>query len=137
MKNLVILLIILLNSFSVKSQTSSDSTKLSNNEIRTLLQIGDEWKRLSKEVVLLNDRNIILYEKIFVRDTLIASQKKAIAGYENVVTGYQQSEANLIQQRLNLQKEIKIITKRARRNNTKTFIASFAAIAASVLYFLK
>lgn len=101
------------------------------------MQIGDEWKRLSKEVVLLNDRNIILYEKIFVRDTLIAAQKKAITGYESVIAGYQQSEANLIQQRMNLQKEIKAITRQARRNNTKTFIASFAAIAASVLYFLK
>ncbi|MCO5285225.1 MAG: hypothetical protein M9898_02285 [Chitinophagaceae bacterium] len=110
---------------------------MANADIKVLLKIGDDWKRLTEEVILMNDRNIILYEKIFVRDTLIASQKKAIAGYENVVTGYQQSEANLIQQRLNLQKEIKIITKRARRNNTKTFIASFAAIAASVLYFLK
>lgn len=93
-----------------------------------MLKIGDDWKRLSKEVVLLNDRNIILYEKIFVRDTLIASQKKAIAGYENVVTGYQQSEANLIQQRTNLEKAVKDLNKKIKKQKTKTFITSMAGI---------
>ncbi|MCZ2397113.1 MAG: hypothetical protein LC100_11290 [Chitinophagales bacterium] len=128
MKNLVILLIIILSNFSAKSQSSSDSTKLANNEIKTLLQIGDEWKRLSKEVVLLNDRSIILYEKIFVRDSLIASQKKAIEGYESVITGYQKSESNLIQQRTNLEKAVKDLNKKMKRQKTKTFITSLAGI---------
>lgn len=102
-----------------------------------MLQIGDEWKRLSKEVVLLTDRNIILYEKIELRDSLIAKMKVNINGYENVIEGYKKSEANLLMQRDNFSEEIKSLTKKIKVQKTKTFIVALVGIVGMVTLLLK
>lgn len=128
MRNLVILAIIILCSFRVQSQTLSDSTRLANADIKVLLKIGDDWKRLSEEVILMNDRNIILQEKIFLRDSVITTQAEALSKYESIITGYQKSESNLIQQRTNLEKAVKDLNKKMKRQKTKTFITSLAGI---------
>ena len=137
MRNLVILAIIILCSFKAQCQISSDSTRLSNADIKVLLKIGDDWKRLSEEVILMNDRNIILQEKIFLRDSVITTQAEALSKYESIITGYQKSESNLIQQRTNLEKELKKITRKAKWNNTKSFIGAVGIVVVGTLYLLK
>ena len=137
MKNLVILLIIILSSFRAQSQTSSDSTKLANADIKVLLKIGDDWKRLSEEVILLNDRNVILYEKIFLRDSVITTQANSLSKYESVIAGHQRSEANLIAQRKNLELALKKMTRKAKWNNTKSFIGGAGIVIVGALYLLK
>lgn len=93
-----------------------------------MLKIGDDWKRLTEEVILMNDRNIILQEKIFLRDSVITTQAEALSKYESIITGYQKSESNLIQQRTNLEKAVKDLNKKMKRQKTKTFITSLAGV---------
>lgn len=47
---------------------------------------------------------------------------------DKVIEDYVRSEANLIQQRTNLEKAVKDLNKKMKRQKTKTFITSLAGI---------
>ena len=138
MRNLVIIAILILYSCSAQCQTLSDSTKLSNKDINVLLQISDDRNKLEREVANLSERADILSNRIKELNDELAKKRTIINGYEVVIIGYQKSENDLIEQRTNLEKELKKITRKLKWAKTKLFIfAGVVVTGAAALLIIK
>lgn len=121
---LLIVLIIILSSFNVQSQTRQDSTALANKDIKSLLAAFDEWKYLKPENRLLNDRVMLLQKKINVKDSIIDTLNYVNDLNGKVILEYAKSEKNLIDQRMNLENEISLLSRKLKRQKKKTFLTS-------------
>lgn len=127
-----IIAIIILSGFNVRSQTRQDSTVLANKDIKSLLSAFDEWKYLKPENALLNNRVQLLQQKIVVKDSTIDNLIFINQMDGLIIKDYIVSEKNLIEQRTNLENNIKQLTKKIKRQKTKTFITSLAGIVGIV-----
>lgn len=121
---LLIVLILILSSFNVQSQTRQDSTALANKDIKSLLAAFDEWKYLKPENRLLNDRVVLLQKKINVKDSIIDTLNYVNDLNGKVILEYAKSEKNLIDQRMNLENEISLLSRKLKRQKKKTFLTS-------------
>lgn len=123
-RKLLIVLILILSSFNVLSQTQQDSTALANKDIKSLLAAFDEWKYLKPENRLLNDRVVLLQKKINVKDSIIDTLNYVNDLNGKVILEYAKSEKNLIDQRMNLENEISLLSRKLKRQKKKTFLTS-------------
>ena len=106
------------------SQTRQDSTALANKDIKSLLAAFDEWKYLKPENRLLNDRVVLLQKKINVKDSIIDTLNYVNDLNGKVILEYAKSEKNLIDQRMNLENEISLLSRKLKRQKKKTFLTS-------------
>lgn len=106
------------------SQTQQDSTALANKDIKSLLAAFDEWKYLKPENRLLNDRVVLLQKKINVKDSIIDTLNYVNDLNGKVILEYAKSEKNLIDQRMNLENEISLLSRKLKRQKKKTFLTS-------------
>lgn len=108
----------------MQSQTRQDSTALANKDIKSLLAAFDEWKYLKPENRLLNDRVVLLQKKINVKDSIIDTLNYVNDLNGKVILEYAKSEKNLIDQRMNLENEISLLSRKLKRQKKKTFLTS-------------
>lgn len=74
---------------SANSQTSKDSTKLPNSQLRIALKLIEEGKYCSKERDLLQKQNDILYQRLDQKDTTIAIQDRRLAVRDQIESTYE------------------------------------------------
>lgn len=110
------------------SQSLPDSTKIPNSQLRIALQLAERGRQCEQELLLVKHQTDVLYDKLSVKDSIIYQYKGALQMQDKVIEDYVRSEANLIQQRTNLEKAVKSLNKKIKRQKTKTFITSLAGI---------
>lgn len=114
--------------FSAHTQSLPDSTKIPNSQLRIALQLAERGRQCEQELLLVRHQTDVLYAKLSVKDSIIYQYKVAMQMQDKVIEDYVSSEANLIQQRTNLEKAVKDLNKKMKRQKTKTFITSMAGI---------
>ncbi len=128
MRKLMLSIIIILLTFSVHSQSLPDSTKIPNSHLRIALKLVAQGRQCEQELLLVRHQTDVLYDKLSVKDSIIYQYKVAMQMQDKVIEDYVSSEANLIQQRTNLEKAVKDLNKKMKRQKTKMFITSLAGV---------
>ena len=128
MKKLSLMAITILLTCSVHSQKLPDSTAIPNAQLRLALQLIEQGKQCAEELALQRTANDLLYQKIAVKDSTIYQYKSSMQMQDKVIEDYVKSEANLTEQRKNLERLVKSLNKKIKRQKTKTFITSLAGV---------
>lgn len=76
----------------------------------------------------ISDRVFILEERLKELNADIIKKNTSIIVYENGIKAYQVSESNLIEQRTNLQKEIKKLTRQLKWAKTKLYLFAVVVV---------
>lgn len=128
MRKLMLSIITILLTCNVHSQIWQDSTKIPNSQLRIALQLAEQGRQCEQELLLVRQQTDLLYQKISVKDSIIYQYRGALQMQDRVIEDYVSSEANLIQQRTNLEKAVKDLNKKMKKQKTKTFITSLTGI---------
>ena len=116
-----------------KSQKLPDSTMLPNQQIKTLLKIAKELQYTSAELANVKQENNLLYQRITVKDTLIAQGEVKADLLNKMVENKILETENLLQQKSLLMDCIKQSEKNLRKQKHKTFFVGLLGTLTNAL----
>ena len=126
----MILALILLGSFTAKSQ---DSTKISDKDLRAGAAIFFEWQFQLLELKAKDENIAIMANQIDTKNKQIAAFKKREQTFTNLIDAYKQ-DSTLAASQINVYKGMTTSLKKdLKKQRTKTTLAIIGGIAASGL----